>query len=51
VTFGDLLLIVLAGLGGPLLALTPRMFVPLVIGEIAAGAALGDTPRSGSPGA
>jgi Kef-type K+ transport system membrane component KefB len=43
VTFGDLLLIVLAGLGGPLLALTPRLFVPLVIGEIAAGAALGDT--------
>ncbi|MHB8235813.1 MAG: cation:proton antiporter [Solirubrobacteraceae bacterium] len=41
--FGDLLLIVLAGLGGPLLALTPRLFVPLVIGEILAGAALGDT--------
>ncbi len=42
-TFGDLLLIVLAGLGGPLLALTPRLFVPLVIGEIAAGALVGDT--------
>jgi Kef-type K+ transport system membrane component KefB len=43
VSFGDLLLIVLAGLGGPLLALTPRLFVPLVIGEIAAGALVGDT--------
>jgi Kef-type K+ transport system membrane component KefB len=43
VSFGDLLLIVLAGLGGPLLALTPRLFIPLVIGEIAAGALVGDT--------
>jgi Kef-type K+ transport system membrane component KefB len=43
VSFGDLLVIVLAGLGGPLLALTPRLFVPLMIGEIAAGAVIGDT--------
>jgi Kef-type K+ transport system membrane component KefB len=41
VSFGDLLVIVLAGLGGPLLALTPRLFVPLVIGEIAGGVLLG----------
>jgi len=35
--------IVLAGLGGPLLALTPRLFVPLAIGELAAGALVGRT--------
>ena len=40
-SFGDLLVIVLAGLGGPLLALTPRYFIPLMIGEIAAGAIVG----------
>jgi Kef-type K+ transport system membrane component KefB len=43
VNFGDLLVIVLAGLGGPLLALTPRFFVPLMIGEIVAGAVVGRT--------
>jgi Kef-type K+ transport system membrane component KefB len=43
VSFGDLLVIVLAGLGGPLLALTPRLFVPLAIGELAAGALAGRT--------
>jgi Kef-type K+ transport system membrane component KefB len=43
VSFGDLLVIVLAGLGGPLLALTPRLFVPLAIGELAAGALAGKT--------
>ena len=36
-------MIVLAGLGGPLLALTPRFFVPLMIGELAAGALAGRT--------
>ncbi|MFI4990260.1 MAG: cation:proton antiporter [Solirubrobacterales bacterium] len=41
--FGDLLVIVLAGLGGPLLALVPRLFVPLAIGELAAGALIGRT--------
>ena len=40
-SFGDLLVIVLASLGGPLLALTPRFFVPLMIGEIAAGVLVG----------
>jgi Kef-type K+ transport system membrane component KefB len=43
VSFGDLLVIVLAGLGGPLLALTPRYFVAVVIGEIAGGVLLGRT--------
>lgn len=41
-SFGDLVVIVLAGLGGPLLALSRRTFVPLVIGEIIAGAIVGD---------
>lgn len=36
-------MIVLAGLGGPLLALGGRLFVPVMIGEIAAGALLGRT--------
>jgi Kef-type K+ transport system membrane component KefB len=43
VHFGDLLVIVLAGLGGPLLALAPRLFVPVAIGELAAGALAGRT--------
>ncbi|HWG09605.1 MAG TPA: cation:proton antiporter [Solirubrobacteraceae bacterium] len=42
-SFGDLLVIVLAGLGGPLLALNPRLFVPVTIGELAAGALVGRT--------
>jgi Kef-type K+ transport system membrane component KefB len=41
VSFGDLLVIVLAGLGGPLLALTPRFFVPVMVGEIAGGVVIG----------
>jgi Kef-type K+ transport system membrane component KefB len=42
-TFGTLLVIVLAGLGGPLLGLGERRFVPVVIGEILAGIAVGKT--------
>jgi Kef-type K+ transport system membrane component KefB len=42
VSFGILALIVLAGLGGPLLALTGR-FVPVVVGEIIAGLIVGRT--------
>ena len=41
--FGILVVIVLAGLGGPLLGLTGRRFVPVVIGEIAAGVLVGRT--------
>ena len=41
--FGTLVVIVLAGLGGPLLSLTGRRFVPVVIGEIAAGVLVGRT--------
>lgn len=40
-SFGTLLVIVLAGLGGPLLALVPGAFVPVVIGEIVAGIVVG----------
>jgi Kef-type K+ transport system membrane component KefB len=43
VSFATLLLIVLAGLGGPLLALPSRRFIPVVIGEILAGVIVGDT--------
>jgi Kef-type K+ transport system membrane component KefB len=43
VTFGDLLVIVLAGIGGPLLALGGRLFVPVIIGEILAGVLVGRT--------
>ena len=42
-SFGILLAIVLAGLGGPLLGLSERRFVPVVIGEIAAGVIVGKT--------
>jgi Kef-type K+ transport system membrane component KefB len=41
VGFGTLLVIVLAGLGGPLLGLNGRWFVPLVVGEILAGVLVG----------
>lgn len=41
--FGTLLVIVLAGLAGPLLALSGRRFVPVVIGELLAGVLIGDT--------
>ncbi len=40
-TFGTLTVIVLAGLGGPLLGAVGRRFVPVVIGEIAAGIIVG----------
>jgi Kef-type K+ transport system membrane component KefB len=43
VTFGDLALIVAAGLAGPLLAAGRRTFVPVVVGEILAGVFLGRT--------
>jgi Kef-type K+ transport system membrane component KefB len=42
-TFGTLLVIVLAGLCGPLLGISRRRFVPVVIGEILAGIAVGKT--------
>ncbi len=42
-TFGILAVIVLAGLGGPLLGITGRRFVPVVIGEIVAGIVVGRT--------
>ena len=41
VSFGILAVIVLAGLGGPLLAMFERHFVPVVIGEILAGILVG----------
>jgi hypothetical protein len=41
VSFGTLTVIVLAGLGGPLLALSERRFVPIVVGEIIAGILVG----------
>lgn len=40
-SFGTLALIVLAGLGGPLLGLAGRRFVPVVVGEILAGILVG----------
>ncbi len=40
-TFGTLTVIVLAGLGGPLLGALGHRFVPVVIGEIAAGIIVG----------
>ncbi|HXB64323.1 MAG TPA: cation:proton antiporter [Solirubrobacteraceae bacterium] len=39
--FETLIVIVLAGLGGPLLAVTGRRFVPVVVGEILAGVIVG----------
>jgi Kef-type K+ transport systems, membrane components len=41
--FATLLVIVLAGLAGPLIAIGPRPLVPTVVGEIVAGAILGRT--------
>jgi Kef-type K+ transport system membrane component KefB len=41
VSFGTLVVIVLAGLGGPLLGLLNRRFVPVVVGEILAGILVG----------
>ncbi len=40
-SFGILAVIVLAGLGGPLLAMSERHFVPVVVGEILAGILVG----------
>lgn len=40
-SFGILTVIVLAGLGGPLLAVSERWFVPIVVGEILAGILVG----------
>ncbi|MDE3070794.1 MAG: cation:proton antiporter, partial [Acidobacteriota bacterium] len=40
-SFGALTVIVLAGLGGPLLGLSGRRFVPVVVGEILAGIVAG----------
>lgn len=42
-SFETLLVIVLAGLGGPLLGLSGRWFVPVVVGEILAGVIVGKT--------
>jgi Kef-type K+ transport system membrane component KefB len=41
VSFGTLVVIVLAGLGGPLLAMVGHRFVPVVIGELIAGIIVG----------
>src|SRR5690242_4505226 len=41
VSFGTLVVIVLAGLGGPLLGLFEHGFVPVVVGEILAGILVG----------
>jgi Kef-type K+ transport system membrane component KefB len=43
VSFATLVVIVLAGLGGPLLGLSGRRFIPVVIGEILAGVLVGRT--------
>jgi Kef-type K+ transport system membrane component KefB len=43
VGFGTLLVIVLAGLGGPLLGLSGRRFVPVMVGEVLAGVIVGHT--------
>jgi Kef-type K+ transport system membrane component KefB len=40
-SFGILVLIVLAGLGGPLLGVLTRRFIPVVVGEILAGILVG----------
>lgn len=42
-SFETLLVIVLAGLGGPLLAISRHRFVPVVIGELIAGVIVGRT--------
>ncbi len=40
-SFGTLVVIVLAGLGGPLLGVATRRFIPVVVGEILAGIVVG----------
>ncbi len=47
VSFGVLVVIVLAGLGGPLLGIAGRRFVPVVIGEILAGVLVGPAVLDG----
>src|ERR1700690_30468 len=42
-SFATLVVIVLAGLGGPLLGLANHRFVPIVVGEIVAGILVGPT--------
>jgi Kef-type K+ transport system membrane component KefB len=42
-TFGVLSVIVLAGLGGPLLSAGSRVLVPVIVGELLAGLVVGDT--------
>ena len=42
-SFGQLTLIVLAGLCGPLLSASRRILIPVVVGELLAGVALGTT--------
>jgi Kef-type K+ transport system membrane component KefB len=42
-SFGQLTLIILAGLCGPLLASSKRVLIPVVVGELLAGVALGKT--------
>jgi len=42
-SFGQLTLIILAGLCGPLLASSRRLLIPVVVGELLAGVALGKT--------
>ncbi|HUB76620.1 MAG TPA: cation:proton antiporter [Solirubrobacteraceae bacterium] len=41
ISFGTLLVLVLAGLAGPLLGLSGRWFVPVVVGELLAGVLVG----------
>jgi Kef-type K+ transport system membrane component KefB len=43
ISFGQLTLIVLAGLAGPLLSSSRKVVVPVVVGELLAGVALGNT--------
>ncbi len=45
--FGTLVVIVLAGLGGPLLGMVQRRFVPVVVGETLAGILLGPAVADG----
>lgn len=42
-SFGQLTLIILAGLAGPLLSSSRRILIPVVVGELLAGIALGTT--------
>ncbi|HEX5852400.1 MAG TPA: cation:proton antiporter [Solirubrobacteraceae bacterium] len=46
-SFGTLVVLVLAGLGGPLVGMLQRRFVPVVVGEILAGILLGPAVANG----